>query len=205
MALRERRKRPEPKRKPKPKSRGSNHCPPGWAWLLAGILIGAFLSFLIYLREIAPYVPPPVIESETVETEKQTLSMPETVKLAEANSDEVEQTDTVKPHTFYDDLLNTEVDIITDIPTENQNDEPVWNGHNRYLLQVGAFRDLDAAQGLQSHLTNLSIQSYIEGAIVNNVQWHRVRIGPIINAQQFDVIRGQLEAQQISFDLVKNQ
>jgi len=33
-------------------------CPPGWAWLLAGILIGAFISFLVYLREIAPRLPP---------------------------------------------------------------------------------------------------------------------------------------------------
>jgi cell division protein FtsN len=34
-------------------------CPPGWAWLLAGILIGMFISFLIYLREFAPQNLPP--------------------------------------------------------------------------------------------------------------------------------------------------
>lgn len=36
-------------------------CPPPWAWLLAGILIGIALSFFVYLREILPYTvqPPP--------------------------------------------------------------------------------------------------------------------------------------------------
>ncbi len=32
----------------------SNTCPPAWLWLLAGILIGIFIAFLFYIKQIAP-------------------------------------------------------------------------------------------------------------------------------------------------------
>ncbi len=43
-------------------------CPPKWTWLLAGIAIGLFISFLIYLK-VAPHNAPEIAQPSSTEAQ----------------------------------------------------------------------------------------------------------------------------------------
>ncbi|MDM8559568.1 SPOR domain-containing protein [Candidatus Parabeggiatoa sp. HSG14] len=173
-------------------------CPPGWAWLLAGIVIGMFISFLIYLREIAPYTLPsdnaqtPLVVEKTVPTS--------TVKPSEP----------VDRFQFYDILPNTEVEILPETgkstnlaDPSSQADLPIQNP-GRYLLRVGSFENEQQAEGLKNHLTSLGITAQIEKTPLSDTgRWYRVQVGPFTDLNKLNETRAKLAANNIRAILLK--
>lgn len=178
----------------------SPSCPPGWAWLLAGIMIGMFISFLIYLREIAPHdVVPPETGVATVTTPNETAPIPP----SEAAS---------APFEIYDPLMTKPKEAEKTPPTA----PPLSSGETlpssdlpitvpgRYLLQVGSFRDEREAEGLKTHLASLGIPARIESTMLNqNGRWYRVQVGPFTDLDKLNQIRAQLAANSLAFILLK--
>ena len=61
-----------------------------------------------------------------------------------------------------------------------------------YILQAGSFRNPADADQLKARLALLGAQSRIQAVTVNDVTWHRVRIGPVQGARRVDELRRML-------------
>ncbi|AUI69238.1 SPOR domain-containing protein [Beggiatoa leptomitoformis] len=184
-------------------------CPP-WAWFLGGILLGIFLSFLVYLREIAPYLthapttetPPSDSSKATDKPEKSPTSVaatpPATVVAAEKRP--------VPPthFEFYDVLKQPSVLQTTTQANDNNSlaeeaTPPTVQTPGTYLLQAGSFRDKREAEGLKVHLASLGLIANIEEAALDNTGvWYRVRLGPFDDLTILNQVRNQLTASNIT-------
>jgi cell division protein FtsN len=194
-------------------------CPPRWAWLLAGLLIGIFASFLFYLREVAPLLPQPQSSTPTTTT---TVVTPPAMKVVEPPVKPIENpslpmenkpTDnkpTTPPATevptqhfeFYDLLPKTEVKGAS-ASQSPQDDLPV-TAPGRYVLQVGLFRDKQQAAGLKAHLANLGIEAQIgQTTVEGGDDWYRVHVGPFTNLEQLNHTRAVLSDNGIHAILLK--
>lgn len=177
----------------------SRTCPPAWAWLIAGILIGIFLSFLVYLREIAPYTQgqTPIPFPQMHASDGKTLPITEPTPLATTQPSEPLKFD----FTFYDKLMESQVDVVGTTPAQTPHAFPADLAPSPHLpmadtgvhiLQVGSFKGKREADGLKAHLALLGFQAYLEAATVNGETWHRVRIGPFSDAASLQQVQQQL-------------
>lgn len=189
----------------------SNTCPPGWAWLLAGILIGMFFSFLIYLREIAPHTLPPesVITIPPPSIEQTQAIHPITQPSVKAENTESSK-DLIDGFKFYDILPNAEVEIPSTISTPaktTESDSEVdlsTTVPGQYLLQVGSFKNKHEAEGLKTYLVSLGILATIEETILNETEyWYQVRVGPFTDLNKLNQTRTLLAENHISTILLK--
>ena len=158
---------------------------PGYVWLLAGLTIGLFVAFLVYLQK-QPAEQTSFTEAVVKELEK--------VKQQKTDSKPVDKKD--KPvkeqrFDFYTILPELEVFIPeSEINTTTKNTgtkpevaSPVTAG-KQYLLQAGSFRSLEDADRLKASLALLGVQSSIQSVSINNDTWHRVRIGPFSDSRR---------------------
>jgi len=181
----------------------SSACPPGWTWLLAGMVIGFFLAFLFYLQEIGPQIEE---ATEQPDTERTVAEAPSTQTTTEAPRFE-----------FYDMLPQAEVPTTQPPPTRAAAYQPTEpeapttpnppeistkpspeealavTTPGRYVLQVGSFRAREEAEGLKNHLMNLGISAHVKAASTNGSdQWYRVQVGPFEQLEALNQTRRQL-------------
>ncbi len=178
-------------------------CPPRWTWLLAGILIGMFISFLIYLRELAPLVTqsstqPPVttLAPSSPGTQSPLVQLPTAPEKGSAGAEKTERFE------FYDLLPKAEVKV----PPSTKDDLPV-TVPGTYLLQTGSFREKRQAEGLKNHLTtNLNIPAKVEAAATSGADnWYRVQVGPFTDLEALNQTRTTLRENGIESILLKAQ
>ena len=178
---------------------------PGWLWLLAGLAIGLFVAFLIYLqqRQESPEAAQPAPAPKG-----QTLNVPQTAREAR----DVRKTapsplpPPPKPRfDFYTILPEAEVVVpeqeITGKPREGvrQVEAP-----GTYLLQAGSFRTLQQADQLKARLALLGLQASIQTVTINNREtWHRVRVGPFDDLDTLNTARVRLKENQLDAILLK--
>lgn len=188
----------------------NSNCPPGWMWLLAGLLIGMFLSFLIYLREIDSTVPPDTQAKNTPIVEKPVETKPPSPIPHFEFYDILPQSEVSSPAVAVSETEVTEVDVVAPppakktevIPVEKTVPPPVQSTASAQILQVGAFRDVQEAEGLKAHLAMLGIRSQVRATSEEGVGvWHRVEVGPIKNFAQLERLQAQLRTHNIAFIL----
>lgn len=202
-------------RRSPPPPRVPAHCPPGWAWLLAGILIGIFLSFLWYLREIAPNIPLPI---NNLTGSAPTRVAPPIPAPAPVTPPPVATTAPPTPPAprfeFYDVLPANGKPVAK--PAQAAQTQPAPNTATRppapapvignYALQVASFRDSNSAEALKAHLSGLGIAAFVLPVTLNNGEtWYRVRAGAFQDANQATQARGQLLSHGFAADVVRNQ
>lgn len=168
---------------------------PGYVWMLAGLAIGLFAAFLVYLSK------QPAENISFTESVKQELQ-----KAREQDAVEVSETETIdngktekpassKPRFEFYTILSElevfvpepEIDSKQAAKTTAKTDIKI-NSHNgeikKYILQAGSFKSLADAERHKATLALLGVQSSIQSVSINNDQWHRVRIGPFSRADQ---------------------
>ncbi len=170
------------KKRTRKAGRRKQHPMPGWVWLLVGIGIGLIVAVAIYVSDRCPPV--------TVEDRPAT---------AAGESRDAAQNDAgMKPDpeprfSFYELLPKFEVVI----PEEDLNAVP----GNRdgalmvpgvYVLQAGSFSSFADADRMKAQLALLGIVSYIQKVTVDDKTYHRVRVGPINQLGQLNMLRKQL-------------
>ena len=164
---------------------------PGYIWMLAGLAIGLFAAFLVYLSK------QPAEEVSFTEAVKQELHKAREQKKViavekETTSDTATtQSSNEKPRfEFYTILSELEVfvpepEIEPKIKTNNIDSKTTafseGSTQKKYLLQAGSFKSSEDAERLKASLALLGVQSSIQNVSINNDQWHRVRIGPFSN------------------------
>lgn len=162
---------------------------PGIVWLLAGLAIGLFVAFLIYLDK-QPAEQVSFTDAVMSELEKARQDSPDTTKPVGDNNQEKKPVKEPR-FDFYTILPELEVfipesEISQPAPPDKPapQSRPATETHKQYLLQAGSFRSREDADRLKASLALLGVQSSIQSVSINNESWHRVRIGPFSNTER---------------------
>jgi cell division protein FtsN len=94
---------------------------------------------------------------------------------------------------FYDLLPRAQV-VVPELetPTSAPNRMLTITEPGTYVLQAGSFATERDAEAQRARLGLLGIESQIQGVLVDNRQFHRVRIGPLDDLDQVNSIRRRL-------------
>lgn len=170
---------------------------PAWFWLLGGILIGlgaaVALMFKGYLPELKQHSP-------TVDSKTKT-------EAALVEEDSTEASKPKKPrYDFFTVLPEMEV-VVPEQQLKREAkpaNQPIAGGtQDKYILQVGSFRNSADAEQMKARLALLGLMASIQIVTVNGQTWHRVRIGPFEGARQADEKRRLLSDNQIDTLVMK--
>jgi len=168
----------------------SNKKPvPGYIWMLAGLAIGLFVSFLVYLdKQPAEHVSfTDAIKQEMKKAREQQKR--EKTQSTDASQENSSATSKEKPRfEFYTILSELEV-FVPEPEVQSTKPKPEKQAQNsssasntkQYLLQAGSFKSNEDAERLKASLALLGVQSSIQSVTINQDSWHRVRIGPFSN------------------------
>jgi cell division protein FtsN len=173
-----------------------------WLGVIAGLLIGLFVAFLVFIKMQAAPVQQVFV--------KETLPTPETSVVEDA-SDVQKDTKDVTPgppkprFDFYTLLPEMEVVVqeqeITGKPEQGvkQVEQP-----GTYFLQVGSFRNGEQADRFKAELALLGLETSIQKVTIDNKNtWNRVRVGPFDDLDNLNRARRQLSQRNIESTLVK--
>ncbi|MDQ1362919.1 MAG: hypothetical protein QG652_779 [Pseudomonadota bacterium] len=156
---------------------------PGYIWLLSGLAIGLFVSFLVYLGK------QPAEKTSFPQAVIKELEKSKTGKNDGGNETSAEAPANEKPareprFDFYTILPESET-FVPEPGARKTETRPIARtsgstatGSTQYLLQAGSFRNHADADNLKASLALLGVTSSIQSVTVNNESWHRVRIGP---------------------------
>ena len=172
-------------RRRKRKSRDDDY--PGWIWMMFGLSIGLAVAFAIYINDRTPGVPVrPVAEQPTNVDDNKESADTELEEPPEARFD------------FYNLLPKFEVVIPEqerDVRVETSPQAVVEPGV--YVLQAGSFSAFEDADRRRATLALLGIESKIQRVTIDDKTYHRVRIGPIDDLDQLNVLRNRLREAEI--------
>lgn len=206
-------KKSRPKKKtPAPKNQNTI---PGWMWLVSGVVIGGFVSFIVYLKLNVPISDQ--THSVKVEKKDNIERRPAEIthkKLEEKNSEK----DKLE---FYSILPNREVTIPevekpeNKIKTNQEKSEsiahdtgivkqvPKKNISYIYTLQVGSFLRFQDADRRKANLALLGIGSKIHAIKTNNKTHYRVLVGPYDDIKRINEIDAVMKSNNIRTLLLK--
>ncbi len=172
----------------------SNKKPvPGYIWMLAGLAIGLFAAFLVYLGK------QPAEDISFTQAVKQELKKARQQQATEQQQPATQReareppADSKPRFEFYTILSELEVFVPepeAEQPESNRasasssttsSQSPAPASGKQYLLQAGSFRSRPDAESLKASLALLGVQSSIQSVKINSDTWHRVRIGPFSN------------------------
>ena len=177
----------------RPSSRGRI---PGWAWLLGGLVIGLGLAAVVLVRQgydASQLLPRPNPAAEPARPSEEPVAQPAPTPARKPRYD------------FYTLLPEKEV-VIPDAEVAERAREPEPDtpaAGERYLLQVGAFRDPRDADALKAQLALLGMVARVEPAAIDGTTWHRVRLGPYEDLARLDAARRQLAQNRIEAIAIK--
>ncbi|HEX5057105.1 MAG TPA: SPOR domain-containing protein [Gammaproteobacteria bacterium] len=156
---------------------------PGWAYLLAGLTIGLFVAFLVYLNG---------------------LPEPERAVARQADGKRAEK---APQFDFYKILPELEV-VVPGLEVKGKQQtrqqpkppEPTVElaTGEQFILQAGSFRQYEQADKLKASLALLGIEADIQKVTVDSDTWHRVRIGPFTDRNHLNAMRKRLEDNDIT-------
>ena len=180
-----------------------------WFGLLAGLAIGLFVAFLVFIQAQAPQSPRAIIE-ETAPQAAVTASQ-------DTRAVRKEKQDVIPPppkprFDFYETLPEMEVvvpEIEVVIPEQaikgkaesgvKQVKQP-----GKYALQVGSFRGEEQADRFKAELVLQGFEVTVQTVTINNTDtYHRVRIGPFKDLDALNKARSRLNKQGIENKLIK--
>jgi cell division protein FtsN len=181
-----------------------------WLGLLAGLLIGLFIAFLIYIKMLAPKHPELAAETqESVDTSME--AAPE-----EAKQPAGEKTVPPRPRfEFYAILPEMEVIVPEEeiqasaakpapVVEKSASREKPAAPHETYYLQAGSFRGAAQADRFKARLAILGFETDIQTITINNKDtYHRVRVGPFHDLVTLQKARSKLGEQGIETRTVK--
>jgi cell division protein FtsN len=159
--------------------------------MLFGLGIGLMIAVGVYFSGYRAPAPLPAVtpQAETPDASQAASSPPPTSTAGEAASE---------PHPasrfdFYDMLPQVEV-VIPDTPRSGERPSSTTNveAAGNYVLQAGAFAVREDADRMQANLALLGIESRIQSVPIDDDIYHRVRIGPIDELTELNLIRRRL-------------
>lgn len=184
----------------------------GWVWMSFGLVCGLAISAVIYtfLERIEGDSASPTLHTATLEAGEPpaAASEPGVTKSAETASDESPATGSAQSaeaaraasadaeasrFRFFDELPNYKV-VVPEIesPAQQHSITQQIEEPGTYVLQAASLRAADDAERLKANLALLGIESRVQVVTIDDVTFHRVRIGPIEDLEQLNRYRQQL-------------
>jgi cell division protein FtsN len=188
----------------KPRSqarRGNESRIPGWAWLLAGVLLGLAIAAFVLLREgwdgraTGPVPDPQAKPPQTSAEPAVPVAQPEPPK---------------RPRYDFYTLLREKETAISDreladraraeaaaaeaaaaAPATTQTPPPAASLES-LQLQAGAFRDAGDAEALKARLALMGQIARVQSDTINGSVWHRVRLGPYSSLREVEAVKREL-------------
>ncbi len=184
-------------------TRRKKHKPASpWFGLVAGLLIGLFIAFLVYIKMLAPPGAPQ--QASMAVTIPESAPPPAAVELHKPQPASLPPPP--KPRfDFYTILPEMEVVIpeqeITGKPEQGirQVEQP-----GTYFLQVGSFSTPAQADRFKAELALLGLETSIQKVTINNRDtYHRVRVGPYRDLDELNKARRLLKKQGVEGALIR--
>jgi len=177
---------------------------PGWVWFVAGLLVGVFVSGLVWLK-VTPSGP--ALPRKAAPTKQQ--QKPVVAKKKQKKPQQVAP----KPRfDFYTILPEMEVVVPDPVPDSEPVAKPAVTPKSKtavpsrvagYMLQMGSFRKLADADRLKASLALVGIQAEIQRVNIKGGDvYHRVRSGPY-DRVQVNRLRNKLKQNKISSLVIK--
>lgn len=177
----------------KKSARNSKHLKSFFAGLTVGLCVAIIVYF--YQHDVVQQTP---------------LMRPQ-VTVAKTATELSQNNDTPPPtFDFYQILPNMEVNVSEweaedDGNIEKQAD-PGTDNTGIYILQIGSFKQFDAADEVKAKLAFMGISAEIQRVVINGKDIrHRVRVGPYADSEKLLRIRHQLTENNLSYMLLKLQ
>lgn len=164
---------------------------PGWVWMLFGLAIGLSVAFAIFVRDRQP------AELAVRNTEPASLdsAIDDNGEVAQPQNEESPQE---SRFTFYNVLPNFEVVIPEQEPDVTADVEPqAVIEPGVYVLQAGSFSRFEDADRRRAELALQGIESNIQRVTIDDRTYHRVRIGPIDDLEELNMLRSRLRSAKI--------
>lgn len=170
---------------------------PGWLYGVFGLAVGLSVAAAVWVSDrraprapAADPAPPPASLESALDDNGES---PEAA-IAEPAADEAES----KRFEFYDMLPNFEVIVPEQDTVVIKDTEPkAVEQPGTYILQAGSFSTHDDADRRRAQLALQGIESAIQEVRIDNRTYHRVRIGPVSDLEQLNVLRSRLRAANI--------
>jgi cell division protein FtsN len=187
-----------PKQKDKPKGGSFGAI----LTFITGLSLGLFVAIFIYLNQTdSTYIP----FNFKSKTEKPDVLVKDTV--VEATPAKEEEGLTIPKFDFYNILPNKELNIsewVADDPAISESGSVEDN--SVYILQVGSFKQLEAADQVKAQLALLGISDDIQRVVINGQDTrYRVRVGPYVEQSKLNAERKRLMENNLEFMLLKLQ
>jgi cell division protein FtsN len=170
----------------------------GWLWLIGGLLLGAALSYGVYVAHEKWTARQQAMSAEAgkdARTKGKPAPAAKDAKTAEAKDRRFE---------FYTLLPEMEVHITDDKFKEALRAPPKPAESETYILQVGSFRRVEEADGMKARLALLGVEATIQTVVIrDNDVWYRVRVGPYGNLKEVSEVSARLRKNDIDFMLLR--
>jgi len=179
---------------------------------VTGLSIGLFVAFIVYLNQSSDSYLPFKTKTES--------SVPVTVTNEESISTTEPAAVSALPapkFDFYNILPNKEINIsewvAEEVTVQPSSTAPVptdnifpMEENSVYILQVGSFKQLEAADQVKAQLALLGVMADIQRVVINGQDTlYRVRIGPYADQEQLNQARLRLQQNNLEFMLLKLQ
>ncbi|MEM7208957.1 MAG: SPOR domain-containing protein [Pseudomonadota bacterium] len=188
-------------------SRNSNAGIPQWMVFSAGILFGLALSFLIddvFLSDKKDEKTADV--SNQAQTKQSDDGKNESMPRFEFYSI-LPELEVVIPDEFTDTLKDVLPDIeqtATESAQENDAAEAPPASGETYFIQAGSFNKKEDAERMKVKLLLLGLDVDTKAVTVEGKQYHRVRIGPLVDYGAFETARDRLKENNIQYIVLKS-
>ena len=195
---------------------------PVWFWLISGVVIGSFVSFLVYLKLSVN------VESDVVEAIQKKITLPtksQNETSVKTQSDEA-QKDEKGRFQFYEILPERFIEVPVEkvepeaeqkttnaksIQSSKSENEPATafvpekteRGGRSYVLQVGSFSRFQEADKRKATLAFMGISSKIYAVSKNDRTIYRVQVGPYRDIKKINGISSVLKENKIPSLLMK--
>lgn len=128
-----------------------------WVWVFLLLMLGSFVTFVLFLDQ-------KIVNSGSADKPRQETSSSE-------NKPTID---------FYSVLPQREVEITISDEQRDAIENPSINKDvvGQSILQVGSFNSAVDADSRKAELAFLGLEANVKPAVVDDVTWHRVQLGP---------------------------
>lgn len=170
---------------------------PGWVWMFAGLLVGLFIAFLVYLQQIGG-----TDALKKFTTRDSQPKQTDTREVKRAPEPKAPKKEDGISFDFYNILPELEVVIPEE---ELRKDGGAAQERATYFLQVGSFKNEEDAEARKAELFLLNFTPSVQTVTIDGSQtWHRVRLGPFKDRRKVDQARRRLQDNGIDFIMLKD-
>jgi len=161
----------------------------------AGLTVGLCVAIIVYFYQH--------------DLGQQTQIIPPRVTVENPEAEPGQSDDNPPPSfDFYQILPNMEVNVseweAEDGEVIKEQAEPSAEKSGIYILQIGSFKQYDAADEVKAKLALMGISADIQRVVINGKDIrHRVRIGPYRDSEKLSMVRQQLTENDLNFMLLK--